>query len=87
MVALAIVVVAHLIVVTVRRRQNGHSQAAVLSWFSAVRLYGLMLAVNMAANAVTGRQNAWAFYLFGMATLWLLYSLARFLRLIRGRLL
>ena len=85
LVSLATVVIAHLVTVTARRRHNGQSQLAVLGLFAAMRLYALMLAVNMSANALTGRANNWAFYLFIFANVYLLYSLIAFYRLVRGR--
>lgn len=83
-VSLATAVIAHLITVTVYRRRNGQSQSAILSFFAAVRLYAAMLAVNMAANAWSGRATDWALYLFAAANVWLLYSLVKFWVLIRG---
>jgi hypothetical protein len=84
-ISLATAISAHLILTTMAGHRNGRSRSAFCRWFVAMRAYGALLAVNMVINAITGHANDWAFYLFAVACVYLLYSLLRFLLLIRGR--
>ena len=76
--ALAIAVVSHLIVRTVLAYQDGKSQAALLVWFRALRVYAVLLAANMAANVITCGPNWWAMLFSVVGAAYLLYALLTF---------
>ena len=84
-ISIAIVVVADLILLMVKRAHNGTSRWMLLRWFAAVRLYGLLLATNVIANAIMGQSTFWSFGIFMVGTVYLLYSLVAFWRVLRGR--
>lgn len=82
-ISIGIVVVAHCILVTVQRRRDGSSQWALARFFSALRLYGVMLMANFVVNAISGRSNTWALMPFVLANLYMLYTLVAFWVLLR----
>jgi len=83
-ISIAIVVVAHLIVLLVQHAKNGNSRWMLLRWFGAVRVYGLLLATNVLINAIMGQSTFWSFAIFIGGTVYLLYSLVSFWAVLRG---
>lgn len=85
-ISIGIVAVSHMIVTTVQQRRDGNSQWVLCRSFGALRLYGLMLLINFLANAIIGHSNVYALAGFGVANLYLFYTLAAFWMLLhRGR--
>jgi heme A synthase len=83
LVSLAVAVVSHLIVGMVAAYRDGSSQRALLTWFRAMRVYAVLMAVNMALNVFTNGPNWWAMMLSVVGAAYLLYALVVFYRTVR----
>lgn len=82
--AVAVVLASHVIVRTVVAYRDGRSQAALLTWFRALRVYGLFLALNMVANIVLNGSAIWGLWLSVLGAVYMVYALVRFLCTVRG---
>jgi hypothetical protein len=78
MLSIAMVIMSHIILRTIKVRKDGMMQTRLCSLFSAMRLYFMMLAINMVANVITDSSVSYGFYLVVVANVWLLYSFTLF---------
>ena len=81
--ALGAAILSHLILQSVAQYRDGKSQLALLVWFRAMRVYGVLLAANMAANIVIGGGSHWGLVLSAIGAIYLAYALIVFYRTVR----
>lgn len=83
-VSVFVVILSQMVLSAIHSRRDGNSQWVLERCFVALRAYGIGLAINMSLNAIYGRAVVVGLWLFAAVNIYLIYSLATLVVLIRS---